>query len=102
VDNIGDDWHNPLLQILFFNLTVPEAVDLIYSPVMKDRYLAVARSPASMVPASSPSKPRFPKEVGAAQIPSWLASRRRAPCLKPSWSLGSRCGPRVGRVSGRE
>jgi hypothetical protein len=66
VDNFGDDWYNPLLQLVFGILAL-QGRRSRYPPVTEGRYLTVARSPASMVPTSSPPKPRFPKEVGAAR-----------------------------------
>jgi hypothetical protein len=56
VDNFGDDRYNPLLQ-LAFGISALLGRRSRYPPVTEGRYLTVARSPASMVPASSPPKP---------------------------------------------
>lgn len=67
MDNIGDDWHNPLLQMPSLGLPAPNVGDLTYSAVTQGQYLAGARSPR-VWSRPPPLLAPIPPEVGAAQF----------------------------------
>ncbi len=72
MDNIGDGRHNPSIANHVFGIAAPKVGNLTYSAVTEDRYIAVARSPASM---SRPPPLQAPSPGGRDRSNSSLAAR---------------------------